>query len=51
VLLEKLRAKLLDIIHSEKDSLRIYHLSGDRDSRLEVYGRDKWIDLSSALVF
>ena len=49
-LLEKLRAKLLDIIKKEEDSLRIYFLYGPRESRLEVYGRDTWVDMSGPLI-
>jgi CRISPR-associated protein Cas2 len=49
-LLEKLRAKLVDIIHREQDSLRIYFLYGGRETRLEVYGRDTWTDMSGPLI-
>jgi CRISPR-associated protein Cas2 len=49
MLLDKMRAKLLDIIDREQDSLRIYRLYGPRDERLEVYGRDGYIDFSGPL--
>ena len=47
---DKLRAKLLDIINREEDSLRIYFLYGARETRLEVYGRDTWTDMSGPLI-
>lgn len=49
-LLEKLRAKLLDIIDREQDNLRIYFLYGARETRIEAYGRDTWIDMSGPLI-
>lgn len=49
-LLEKLRARLLDIINRDEDSLRIYFLFGARETRLEVYGRDTWVDMSGPLI-
>ncbi len=49
-LLEKLRAKLLDIIDREEDNLRIYFLYGSRETTIEVYGRDTWTDMSGPLL-
>ena len=49
-LMDKLRAKLLDIINRDEDSLRIYFLAGPRGSRQEVHGRDHWTDMSGPLV-
>ena len=48
--LERLRSKLLKIIHKEEDSLRIYHLRGKRDDYLETYGRDLYVDFAEPLV-
>lgn len=50
LLLERLRAKLLDIIDIDQDSIRIYYLYGPRDQRLEVHGRDGWVDFLGPLV-
>lgn len=50
ILLDKLRVKLLDIIDSDTDSLRIYYLYGPRENRIEVHGRDKAVDFSGPLI-
>jgi len=50
ILLDRMRSKLLDIIDSSTDSLRIYYLFGHRDERLEVYGRDGWVDYLGPLI-
>ncbi len=50
MLLAKMRAKLLDIMDSEQDSLRIYFLYGPRDRRLEVHGKDGWVDFQGPLI-
>jgi CRISPR-associated protein Cas2 len=47
---EKLRARLLDIIDSQKDSLRIYVLRGKREEVVEVHGRDLYVDFDEPLV-
>jgi CRISPR-associated protein Cas2 len=47
--LEQLRAKLLDLIDEKEDSLRIYHLPGDRAQCVDVYGLDKYEDLDEPL--
>jgi|SRR5579862_3850736 len=49
MLLDRMRAKLLEIIDSDQDSLRIYYLYGPRDRRLEVHGRDSYVDFSGPL--
>lgn len=48
--LERLRSKLLRIIHQEEDSLRIYRLGGKREDAIEAYGRDKYMDFRGPLV-
>lgn len=50
VLLARMRSKLLDIMDSNEDSLRIYHLYGSREDRLEAYGRDGWVDYMGPLI-
>lgn len=47
---ESLRTRLRDIVKVELDSLRIYHLAGTRDDVVEVFGRDRWIDMSGPMV-
>ena len=46
----RFRHKLVEIIDPEVDSLRIYHLIGKREDRVESYGVDKYIDFDDALV-
>lgn len=41
---EKLRSKLVGIIHPKRDSLRIYRLKGLRSEYIEAYGLDRYID-------
>ena len=48
--LEKLRSQLLKHIHTEKDSLRIYRLVEPRESYVEAYGRDTYVDFEGPLV-
>ena len=48
--LERLRAKLRGIIKPETDSLRIYHLRGQREDYLEAYGVDKYVDFQDVLM-
>lgn len=48
--LEKLRARLVNIIDVKLDSLRIYHLKGGRESCLEYFGRDKYVDFDEPLI-
>jgi CRISPR-associated protein Cas2 len=50
MLLEKMRANLLDIIDSEEDSLRIYRLYGNREEIVESYGLDGYVDFDEPLV-
>ncbi|MHB1462690.1 MAG: CRISPR-associated endonuclease Cas2 [Armatimonadota bacterium] len=42
--LEKMRQRLLSIIHPLEDSLRLYRLRGVRDDVVESYGKDGYID-------
>ena len=49
MLMHRLRSKLLDIIDSEQDSLRIYFLSGP-GKRVECHGLSSSIDFSGPLV-
>jgi CRISPR-associated protein Cas2 len=46
-----LRKRLLGIIQTDCDSLRIYHLHGDRSAYLEAFGRDRYVDFDEPLVF
>jgi CRISPR-associated protein Cas2 len=48
--LEVMRSKLLSIIDDNLDSLRIYRLTGKRESCVESYGRDKYEDFDAPLV-
>lgn len=48
-LLEEMRQKLLKIMDPNEDSLRIYRMYGSRDSRVEVYGIDHWMDFGGPL--
>ncbi len=47
---ENLEAKLLGVINTERDSLRIYTLSGGRDRCLRVYGIDRYQDFDEPIV-
>ena len=47
---ERLRSQLVDVVHTELDSLRVYHLSGPREEVVEVIGRDHWIDMSGPMI-
>ncbi len=49
-LFESFQSKLLDIIDHEQDSLRFYRLSGGRESAVQVYGRDTYVDFSDPLI-
>ncbi|MCX6361574.1 MAG: CRISPR-associated endonuclease Cas2 [Armatimonadetes bacterium] len=46
----RFRHRLLKIINTDEDSLRIYRLQGGRDQAVEVHGRDHYMDFSGALV-
>jgi len=48
--LEILRSRLLDIMDRKLDSIRIYRLPGGREGKVEVYGRDKYIDFEGPLI-
>ncbi len=47
---ERLRDRLVRIINPESDSLRIYHLRGNRESYLESFGRDSYVDFEEPLI-
>ena len=49
MLLERLRAKLLDIMDSDVDSIRIYHLSAP-GKKAEVLGKDSYVDFRGPLI-
>ena len=48
---ERLRTRLLGIINSEEDSLRIYTLRERREECLEAYGRDAYVDFKGPLIY
>lgn len=48
--LARLRIRLLQIIDTEEDSLRIYYLHGNREDVVEVYGRDLYRDPQDPLI-
>lgn len=48
--LEQMRARLLDCIDKETDSLRIYRLIEPREQHVESYGCDAYIDFEEPLV-
>lgn len=48
--MERIRVKLLKIINTKEDSLRIYHLGRNRDDYLESYGRDTYVDFDAPLI-
>lgn len=48
---ESLRAKLIKIIDSKIDSIRFYKLPSSRDSCIECYGVDKFVDFDEPLIF
>ena len=48
--MEMFRQRLLKVISTQEDSLRIYKLASKREEVVEVHGRDLYIDLSRALI-
>ncbi len=48
--LVKLRAKLLDVIDEDEDSLRLYRLTDDAAARTEHHGVREPVDLDGPLV-
>lgn len=48
---ERLRSRLVKIIHPEEDSLRIYWLRGRREDAVEAYGRDNYVNFRDPLVY
>lgn len=47
---ERLRQKLVKIINKDEDSLRIYHLRGNRGDYLEHYGKNTYVDFQEPLI-
>lgn len=47
---ERFRRKLLGLIDTDQDSLRIYTLRGRREEVVQVWGRDGYIDFRAPLV-
>jgi CRISPR-associated protein Cas2 len=50
VQMEVFRARLLNIIKSDEDSLRIYRFRGGREGTVESYGIDKYVDFNDPLI-
>ena len=48
--LERMKQRLLKVIDTDQDSLRIYHLPGGRQRLVEAYGRDAYVDFEQPLV-
>ena len=48
--LARLKERLLAIIDTEEDSLRLYHLRGPRTAVVEAFGRDGYVDFHAPLV-
>ncbi len=48
--MERFRARLLKILNTEEDSLRIYRLPSNREEVVEVHGRDWYRDPSDPLI-
>ena len=48
--LERLRQRLLAIVHPQEDSLRLYFLGSDRARCVEAHGRDHYVDFTAPLV-
>ena len=48
--MERFRIRLLKVIVTQEDSLRIYKLPSNREEVVEVHGRDLYIDLSDPLI-
>lgn len=49
--MEKLRNGLLNFIHPDEDSLRIYRLIEPREEHVESYGKNFYVDFEEPLVF
>lgn len=48
--LERFRARLLQHINEEEDSLRIYRLPEPKERFIQVWGRDHYVDFEGPLV-
>lgn len=49
-LLERFLERATNIMDTDRDSLRVYLLRGDREEYLKVYGRDGWVDFEAPLI-
>lgn len=47
---ERLRARLLDVINTNEDSLRIYQLRGRRDDVAECFGINTYVNFKDPLI-
>ena len=50
MIFHRMKARLLDIIDEEQDSIRFYKMPGDRDQRVEEYGQGNVIDFTEPLL-
>ena len=50
VTFHRMKTKLLEIIDDTQDSIRFYKLPGNRDKRVEEYGRGNVVDFTGPLV-
>jgi len=50
VQMEEMRAKLVNNIKDDEDSVRIYRLAADRERCVESYGIDKYCDFSEPMI-
>jgi CRISPR-associated protein Cas2 len=48
---ESFRSKIIKIIDSKVDSIRFYKLSSSRESCIECYGVDKYVNFDEPLIF
>ncbi len=48
---ESLKARLLDVMNGDEDSLRIYRLRSPREETIECYERDSYVSYNDPLVF
>lgn len=48
--MERFRQRLMKVISTQEDSLRIYKLASKREEVVEVHGRDLYRDLSAPLI-
>jgi len=48
--MERLRSQLEETIDEERDSVRVYRLSGQRDRVVVTMGRDSYVDYDDPLI-